>query len=249
MMIQVYGANKMSRVLNNMKPELSGSGKLKMIGRKSSIVALALVLGGCASFQRDHFTVGSVPEDYRTKHPIVVSQSEVVADLIVSPHMKNMSFRQQNVVTAFLSRFRRSGAKEVRVVLPAGSHNEAAARRVGHDIVAHMKEERISPSQIKIVRYHAANHGESATIRLSFDTVSADLTHECGQWDEDIVETSENRNYGNFGCATQNNLAKIIADPEDLISPRGESEIDAERRDNVINDWRENGTPSLPSLL
>ncbi|MEM9277136.1 MAG: CpaD family pilus assembly lipoprotein [Pseudomonadota bacterium] len=239
----------MSRVIKKMKPETVDRKTTWSIGAKSSIVALALALGGCASYQKDHFQVGSVPEDYRTKHPIVVSQSEVVEDLIVTPHMKGMSFRQENVVTAFLSRFRRSGAKEVRVVLPAGSHNEAAARRVGHDIVAHMKEERIDRSQIRVVRYHASNHGEAATIRLSFDSVTADLTHACGQWDDDLVETSQNRNYNNYGCATQNNLAKIIANPEDLISPRGQSEIDAERRDNVINDWRENGTPSLPSLL
>ncbi|MEM9331463.1 MAG: CpaD family pilus assembly lipoprotein [Pseudomonadota bacterium] len=239
----------MSRVQENMKPKILIKESARMIGKKTSICLLALTLGGCASYQKDHFTVGSVPEDYRTKHPIVVSQSEVYEDLIVTPHMKGMSFRHQNVVTAFLSRFRRSGAKEIRVVLPAGSHNEAAARRVGKDIIAHMKDERIPASQIKVVRYHASNHGEAATLRVSFDAVSAELTSECGQWNEDLVETSQNKNYGNFGCATQNNLAKMIANPEDLISPRGESEIDAERRDNVINDWRENGTPSLPSLL
>ncbi|MEM7214054.1 MAG: CpaD family pilus assembly lipoprotein [Pseudomonadota bacterium] len=239
----------MYRVTNNMKPEMTGSGRLMTISKKTSIALIVLALGGCASFSKDHFEVGSVPQDYRTKHPIVVSQSEVVEDLLVTPSMKGMSFRQENVVTAFLSRFRRSGAKEIRVVLPAGSHNEAAARRVGHDIVEHIKEERIDSSQIRIVRYHAANHGEAAAIRLSFDAVSADVPHKCGQWDDDLTDTTDNQNYNNFGCATQNNLAKMIANPEDLISPRGQSEIDAERRDNVINDWRENGTPSLPSLL
>lgn len=239
----------MSRVLKKMKPRNPVVGNVKMISTKTSIVLLALSLGGCAANQKDNFSVGSVPSDYRTKHPIVVSQSEVTQDLIVASSMKGMSFRQQNVVGAFLSRFRHAGAKQIRVVLPAGSHNEAAARKVGHDIVSYMKEQRVDASQIHVTRYHASNHGDAATIRLSFDAVKAGVSSHCGQWDTDLSVNPENVNYSNFGCATQNNLANMVANPEDLISPRGESEIDAERRDNVINDWRTNGTPSLPSLL
>jgi len=72
---------------------------------------------------------------------------------------------------------------------------------------------------------------------------------ECGQWTDDLKDTHDNQNYNNFGCATQNNLAEMIVNPEDLVHPRGQSEIDAERRDNVINDWRDNGTENLPRLL
>ncbi len=239
----------MSRVNKKVEPSMTRKpSKVRNVSMVPAL-ALALALGGCASYSKDHYTVGSIPSDYRTKHPIVVTQSQVSEDMIVTSNMKGMSFRQENVVTDFLGRFRRSGAKTIHILLPAGSHNEAAARRVGHDIVAHMKEERIGRDQIKVSRYHASNHGDAATIRLAFDAVDATVASECGQWTEDLNETHENVNYSNFGCATQNNLAEIIANPEDLISPRGQSEIDAERRDNVINDWRENGTASLPSLL
>ena len=63
------------------------------------------------------------------------------------------------------------------------------------------------------------------------------------------MDNPENRNYQNFGCATQSNLAAIVANPSDLLGPRGESEIDATRRDQVITDWRENASRRLPSLL
>lgn len=249
MIIRIYGANKMSRVLKNLEARNSGPSVVRNLGTKGTAIMLAVFLGGCASYEKDHFTVGSVPQDYRTKHPIVVSQSEVSEDIIVTRDMKGMSFRQQNVVTSFLTRYRRSGAKTIRILLPAGSHNEAAARRVGNEIATFIKEERIDSSSVIVSRYHAANHGDAATIRISFDAVTAGVASKCGQWDEDLIETSQNQNYNNFGCATQNNLSQMIANPEDLIGPRGESEIDAARRDNVINDWRTNGTPSLPSLL
>ena len=216
---------------------------------KMSVVLAGILVTGCASYQKDHFTVGSVPKDYRTEHPIVVSQAEVSEDLLVTRDMKGMSFRQENTVTAFTGRYKRSGASTMRILLPAGSHNEAAARRVADDVVNHMKELGVNGGHIKMARYHAANHGDAATIRLSYGSVSADVASECGQWNEDLVETSENQNYGNFGCSTQNNLAKMIANPQDLLGPRGESEIDAGRRDNVVNDWRADGTAALPSLL
>ena len=216
---------------------------------KLSLVMAGLVVGGCASYERDHVIVGSVPTDYRTTHPIVVSESEVFEDIVVAHTMRRMSYRQKNVVRDFTGRFRRSGARSVNILLPSASPNEAAARRVANDIVADMVKAGVDRGQIQYSSYHAASHGDAATIRLSFSAMTAEVASECGRWEEDLVETSENVNYGNFGCATQNNLARMIANPEDLLGPRGESEIDASRRDNVINDWRSDGSPSLPSLL
>ncbi len=235
----------MSRVIENVKPMTSNLNK----SLKLSVVFAGILLTSCASYQKDHFTVGSTPKDYRTQHPIVVAQSEVSEDLIVSSSMNKMSFRHENTATSFYGKFRRSGARTLRVILPAGSHNESAARRVSHDVIAHMKTLGLDSNQVTVSRYHASNHGDAATVRLSFDAITADVASKCGQWNEDLRETSDNQNYGNYGCSTQNNLAQMIANPADLLGPRGESEIDAGRRDNVINDWRENGTGQLPSLL
>jgi len=236
------GADKMSRVYKSIKPVSDHSTVLVKRSMKMSVILAAVVVSGCASYQKDHFTVGSTPQDYRTKHPIIVSQSETSEDLVVTSSMRAMSFRHQNIVTDLVGRFKRSGAKTIHVILPAGSHNEAAAGRVASGIVAHIKSFNVDASRIKIERYHAANHGDSATIRLSYGSTGARVASQCGAWNEDLVDTSENINYGNFGCATQNNLAEIIANPEDLLGPRGETEIDAERRDNVINGWRTNGS-------
>lgn len=235
----------MSRVTITMKPMKS---RLKT-SLTLSVLLTSIALTGCASYQKDHFTVGSTAKDYRTNHPIVVSESEVSEDLIVTRSMNKMSFRHENVATSFYGKFRRSAARQLRVILPAGSHNEAAARRVGQDLIEHMKTLGLKKHEVHVARYHASNHGDSATIRLSFDSLTADIESKCGKWDGDLGETAENQNYTNYGCATQNNLAKMIANPEDLVTPRGETEIDAGRRDNVIDDWRSNGTPGLPSLL
>ncbi len=210
-----------------------------------SLLAAALVTG-CASAGKDNMVVGTTPDDYRSRHPIVVSESETVEDIPISGNMRELSFRDRNVVSDFAGRFRRTGGRSMQVMVPSQSANEAAARRISAQVVAALIDEDINRSQIAVVSYHAGNHSNSAPIRISFLALAANVG-QCGVWNENIAGNSENRQYRNFGCATQNNLAKIIANPADLIGPRGESTIDATRRDVVITNWRENGSSSLPS--
>jgi len=208
-----------------------------------SLLFAALVTG-CANPQQDNLTVGAVPDDYRSRHPIVVSESETVEDIPISANMRTLSFRDHNVVADFASRFKRSGGRSMQVMVPSQSANESAARRISKQIVASLVGKGIHRSQIAITSYHAGSHSNSAPIRISFLALAANVG-QCGEWDENIAGDSENRQYRNFGCATQNNLAKIIANPADLIGPRGETTIDATRRDTVITNWRENGSSNL----
>ena len=66
-------------------------------------------------------------------------------------------------------------------------------------------------------------------------------TDRCGRWPDDLLETTENKHYANFGCSYQNNLAAQVANPADLLGPRKQTEIDAENRDRVINVYRQSG--------
>lgn len=215
----------------------------------ATLVATGGLLSGCASYERDHFVVGSVPDDYRTRHPIVVSQSEATEDIVVSAHARKMSVRDRGVVDAFASRYRQSGAKEIAILIPSGSRNEAAARRVAYDVAHELGKRGVPERRIRIQHYNAAGYGDAAAVRLAFADLKARVDSQCGQWNDDIVDTDENRNYRNFGCATQQNLAAIVANPADLLGPRGESEIDSTRRTNVINDWQDFGSDDLPTLF
>lgn len=239
----------MSRVTVNSAKRFELWRRAVPLGIKASLVAGTLLLGGCASYQKDHVIVGSVPGDYRTKHPIIVSDAEVSEDLVVGKSMRGMSFRHRNVVYGLIGRFKRTNAQYFNILVPAGSPNEAAARRVATNVVDALAKNGISRERVIVSRYQAHNHADAATVRLSFTAMTANVASKCGEWSDDLGRTHENRNYENFGCATQNNLATIVANPEDLLGPRGESEIDASRRDKVINDWRESGSPNLPSLL
>ena len=58
------------------------------------------------------------------------------------------------------------------------------------------------------------------------------------------MSNSENKHYANFGCSYQNNLAAQIANPADLIGPRKLSEVDAEKRGVVIDEYRKAPVPA-----
>lgn len=246
----------MSRVLNRTTAPCQADEKVgrpmrPLIARAlaAALVATSAIASGCASYERDHVVVGSVPDDYRTRHPIIVSQAETKEDLIISASAKVLSMRNHDVVQAFGSRFKRSGASAMAILIPTGSPNEAAARRIARQIVPVLAELGISNRRVLIQNYQASGHGDAATIRLVYSDMKAALETECGQWEEDMVDTPENRNYANFGCATQKNLAAMIAEPADLLGPRGVTDIDSTRRTTVINNWRENGSGELDPLF
>jgi pilus assembly protein CpaD len=215
----------------------------------ATLVSLVGLTAGCAQLEADLVTVNAVPDDYRTRHPIVVSQSEAVEDIVVSSNARRLSLRDRSVVEDFGRRFKRSGNENMAILVPRGSPNEVAARAVASDAVKFLQQEGISAGQIHVRHYSAAKHGDAATVRLVYSDIAASVPSQCGLWPTDVMWDSQNRNYENFGCATQHNLAAIVANPADLLGPRGETGIDAVRRTNVINEWREVGTFAQPVLL
>ena len=75
-----------------------------------------------------------------------------------------------------------------------------------------------------------------APVRLAYSTVTAQVKG-CGQWPADLTESAQSRNYHNFGCASQNNLAQMVANPADLLGPRASGPIEPGRRTTVIGNY------------
>lgn len=191
-------------------------------------------LGGCATPPE---TVGTVPDDYRTRHPITVREATRDLDIFVASSDTRLTLPDETRVEEFTTRFRASRAAVIRVQLPSGTSNGAAARLVADNIVKVLARHGVPRSRVVVTPYQAASLADAPPVRLSYNAVVAEV-EPCGRWPEDLGNTEQNRNYYNFGCASQSNLAAQISDPRDLLGPRGMSEIDAERRTTVIGDYR-----------
>ena len=82
-----------------------------------------------------------------------------------------------------------------------------------------------------------------ATIRVNYPRIIADAGP-CGTWPEDIGPSIhnkgylDNRQYHNFGCAAQRNLAAMVENPSDLVQPRTETPAYNARRAFMLDKYR-----------
>ncbi len=202
-------------------------------------VAAAALLAGCA--QRDSVTVGSVPDDYRTNHPIVIGEQEQVLDVPVGASALKLSRGQREVIGGFVSDYDRESYAAVRVLVPTNSVNAVAASHVAGDISAYLRSQGVHGGSILLDRYDAGAPDVAAPIRLSYTAIRASAG-KCGRWPEDMLKSSgDNKHWANFGCSYQNNLAAQIANPSDLLGPRKPSSIDPENRQNAIDQYKARG--------
>ena len=210
----------------------------------TAIMLPALSLAGCASHSTNDYKVGSVNSTYKTKHPILIDEQEKVLDIPVPSSSYALTLPAASAIDGFTSGYTRGANGLITIMLPAGSPNESAARRLMPAIIEALTGAGVARRQIRSTTYFAGEHGSSAPVRLSYSAVTANVEG-CGKWPEDLAAQGiENRNYHNFGCASQNNLAAQISNPADLISPRGMTSIDPERRVNAIQDYRDGNVTS-----
>lgn len=214
-------------------------------------VAAVALLAGCA--KRDSITVGSVPDDYRTNHPIVIAEKQEVVDVPVGSGDRGATAPQKAALEGFLNNYDRSASPVLTIMVPYGSANELAAGRVGRDFIRIAKANGVPASRIALSSYQSQSPDAAAPVRVTYTDMRAQ-TGKCGRWPEDLLETTENKHYTNFGCSYQNNLAAQIANPADLLGPRKRGEIDAARRAVVIGGregtggWQNAGSPVLDDV-
>lgn len=211
-----------------------------------SVLALSL-LSGCALWPKHHIEVGSVPDDYRTNHPIVLSEQEEVFDVPVATGHRKLTVAQRGPIEGFISGYSKNGSGPVRIVMPLGSPNEAAASRIGGQIGRLLRKKGIPPSKISFSNYQVTSAEAASPVRITYTAMTAS-TGQCGRWPEDLHKTSENKHYANFGCSYQNNLAAQIANPSDLLGPRETTGIDAANR-GVVIDTYQNTEPEFDPVV
>jgi pilus assembly protein CpaD len=204
----------------------------------------ALPLSGCGV---DRLATGSiVPDDYRERHPIVLSQNgETSIDLFTSGARLDRATTLR--IRDFVRSYSERGHGPVYLMAPAGgaanAHSRAAALAVRRELA---RSGLRAPVQIR--DYAAIDPNVAAPIRMTFYGLKAAVPVKCGEWPADLASGStlatwENRPYWNYGCAAQSNLATMVADPRDLAGPRGETPSDVAMRSRAITNVRQGADP------
>lgn len=181
-----------------------------------------------------------VPYDYRLRHPISITEKDHTLQLFVGANRGSLTPVQRAEVLAFGQTWKGHATGGVIVDLPLGSSNEHSSAEALHEIGSILAATGVPPSSIAVRNYHVSAR-VLATVRISYPVIAAQAGP-CGLWPKDIGP-SLNRDYyenqpnWNFGCATQRNLAAMVANPADLVQPRAETPPDEIRRTVVMGKY------------
>ncbi|MDI7862818.1 CpaD family pilus assembly protein [Rhizobiaceae bacterium n13] len=219
---------------------ISATGHFRRAVLVATVLVSAAVLQSCGT--RDGMTTGAIPDDYRTRHPITLTEVEHTLDVPIASGDRTLTIGMRDSINGFIGDYKERSSGVITIQTPRGSVNAGAASAARRQIRHLMLASGVPSPKIIESSYGASPAGDAAPIRLSFVATTA-VTNPCGQWPEDLgINDYQNKNYYNFGCATQNNIAAQIANPMDLVTPRAISPIDAQQRSAVINTYRTAGT-------
>lgn len=207
---------------------------------------VSLLVAGC---HPDRVVTGTLPSDYRDRHPIQVNEGTRVVQMYIGSGRSGLTPEQRAIAGSFASQWRRYGSGPLTIELPVAVANEVSSSRTVQELRSLLAASGVPPHGILIRSYQSPDPSNIAATRLVFPAVRAQVASRCHAGTEDLgptptFQSAQNYPYWNFGCATQNNLAVTVANPEDLVQPRAETPPYAARRRQALEKYRQGQDPS-----
>jgi pilus assembly protein CpaD len=185
--------------------------------------------------------------DYRERHPITLRDGERTVEIFLGRNRGGLTPMQRADVLAFAQNWRNESTSGILIEVPQSGPAARSASESMREVHAILAASGI-PAQSVAVRGYRPPPAALASIKISYAKLTAEAGP-CGRWPRDIgisvdSDHNQNRQYWNFGCATQRNLAAMVANPADLVQPRGETAAYADRRSVMMDKYRKGEPPS-----
>ena len=225
------------------KPPLDRSRAFRLAG---ALVGLAVVLGACRH-TGDVAVAEGFPHDYRQRHPIAIEEANRSVVIFVGQARGGLSAAQRADVIGLAQVWLREGTGAITADVPVDTPNARAAADSFREIQATLVAAGVPSRGVVARRYKPDDPRTLATIRLNYPKISA-VVGPCGLWPEDLGPSIknksyfENKQYYNFGCAYQRNMAAMVDNPADLVQPRSETPAYTSRRATAFDKYRKGTT-------
>ena len=210
------------------------------------LVGLAVMLGACKHTE-DELVTASYPDDYRQRHPIVIQEADRSVVIFVGHARGGLSASQRADVIGLAQIWLREGTGAISVDVPVDTRNARAAAETFREIQALLAAAGVPPRGIVMRNYRPEDPRQLPAIRLNYPKISA-VAGPCGLWPEDLGPSIknktyfQNKQYYNFGCAYQRNMAAMVDNPSDLVQPRPETPPYTARRAIAFDKYRKGTT-------
>jgi pilus assembly protein CpaD len=200
-------------------------------------LALPLALSACAGGPAGG--VGPAPLNPAERFSLQVEPE--VDRIALSVHDDGLSANQQNALAEVSNRFGIAGATVLRIEAPSGG--DPVSAEFAYRVKAALEARGAPVGSIQVVGYEAPD--PRAPVLVGFEVLHA-VGPQCGTYWGNLSRTNRNEVSANFGCAVNANLAAQIADPRDIVSPRGMTSSDAGRRAVVFDKYRKGEATAAP---
>jgi pilus assembly protein CpaD len=220
------------------KPTVPRLGNRVLAG---AFLVASFALAGC-KHDEPTFTA-SVPDDYRMRHPIAITEADRTVEVFVGNSRGGLSASQRADVIALGNTWMREGTGAIIADVPVGTPNARAAADSYREIRSLLAATGVPTHGVTLRHYKPDNARTFATVRLTYPRIAA-TAGPCGTWPEDLGTSVKNKSYlantqyWNFGCANQRNLAAMVENPSDLLQPRPETPAYTNRRTVVLDKFR-----------
>jgi pilus assembly protein CpaD len=212
-------------------------------GRRAMLRLLCagVLAGALAACHQSTVAQSRYPDDYRKRHPIVVQEGVHSLDVFIGRNRGGLNPSQRADVLAFAQTWRHDSTSGILIDVPSGGPTGRAVEESMREIRSILDASGVPRNVIRVRRSPAAGSA-LAIIRLKYTQLTA-KAGPCGMWPNDLGPNGgeayvENKPYWNFGCATQRNLAAMVANPADLVQPRAELPAYEARRSVMIDKYR-----------
>jgi pilus assembly protein CpaD len=205
----------------------------------------AAVLAGCNTTTALD-TTNSIPTDYQSRHPIAVKEGKKSLVVLIGTGRGGLSPMQRAEVLAFAQNWKRDATGGVTIDRPMGGPNERAATDTLKETLSIITQAGVPGNGIGVRPYDASE--KPGHLRLRYPLMVAEAGP-CGLWPDDLgpsydTKHFENKQYYNFGCSTQRNLASMVANPADIVQPRAEGPAYTAKRTFGTDKWRKGESPA-----
>jgi len=201
-----------------------------------------LALGACATDGTSGPKAAAAPPPITPSERYTVQVDPAPVELKLGVHDAGISAAQADALRDFVGRWMQTDRAPITVKAPEHGPAQAAVYRTATAARDYMIGQGVDPAAVRIVGYEASDD-HTAPVVVGFVRYQA-RGPQCGRSWDNLATDYHADGYAEFGCAVTANLAAQIAEPADLLHPRDMDAPDAQRRQNVLDKYRQGTTTS-----
>lgn len=205
-----------------------------------AVASLAVAVTGCRRL--DNHTARHL-SDPEKNHAIHFGQDTETLFVELPHGGRRLSHSQAADVRRFAERFKAESTGQIRIAAPRSAGGRFAVARSMSQVEEIVSGAGIPRAAIRLHDYSGSNPEFGPALRIAYNKPVAVPPH-CEDFSKDMGVDRERLPTRNYGCATQRNLALMVANSRDLQHPQQSAPRSSERRSVTWTEYVGGGSTS-----